>query len=611
MLNENPGQPMLEPAPEPTPQVNVGNNAAPDLGLPIKTPELDKKQPSFEFNKKKKGKIKVFLIIALVILVICGGGYFAYTKVYSPQSIFKKVITKATKNVNNLLTGVESNEYYSKAMTANSVVAKGTLDQDKGYTTDYELALDLDNEVAYMTTAFIEETKTLASLTTAYQDNYTFRFLEGYLDKPIRYNEEFSFSDITSGLSTGDLEGLSDNDVAKDMSVVIQKLSDIFVDALDDLKYENSSEEIEIGDEIVKVNKTSIVLNEENLQILLDAFVKGVTEDDELLKIAVEYANLYGLEIDKKDLIKQIEDFGEDADLSDIEEGTALNIYTDGLLKNFVKFEFVVEDETVFFYSDYEDITTYCAMSDEVDSGYALVIDNTEDESTYALSVEGKDYVTGTVKEFDLENNNIDLTFKLNSDNVGIAGSGSIKMNESDITLVINIEQYLDINLDLKKVSDNKYNVTFEGNIFGETYNVTGTIEIGAKVTKKTVTDYYETTAITEVMQGTIADSIMANIAGTEFETEVKTLAGWTDLKTYIITELQDRLYLDQEVIIEDKNYEEVYDENHHSIFDAAQCDNVYDDGYGNWYNYDNDGTYEYVGKGEMIDSICQYNNSY
>ncbi len=614
MLNENQGPNGLEPAPDPTPTID-NNGSAPDLGLPIKTPVLDKEQPSFEFNKKKKGKIKLILIIVLVLLVIGGGGYFTYSRLYNPKNIFKKVITNATESATNLLSGIKSNEIYDKTTSLNTISLKGTLDEDKGYTTTQEIAFDMDNNVSISTTTYQEGEKILGKLIEANQDNYLYRFLDGNLDKPIRYEGESSSGGLTNGLEYTTVEDFLKRDSVDDATKVIQKLSDIFVSTLEDLKYEKSSEKTEIGDDTVSVNKISIQLNEENLQIMLDAFAKKTTEDDELLDVAVAYSELIGLNLTKKELIDQIESFADNADLSDIEDGSEINVYTEGVLNKFVKFEVVVEDETIFYYADYKDIETYWIADYQGEENFVLTIDNTEDDSTFAINVMGKEVVTGTIKEFDLEKELVDITFKFNIDDLGASGTGSIKMTSTTINVSLNVgvgEEEIAFTFALKEEGNNKYSINLEGSYLDESINLDATIELGAKVNKLAINGYYEPAEITDVMQSTIIDNFMANIVGTAFETELNSnaSAGFQDLKTYLLNGLQDKLYLN-ETIIEDKNYEEVYDENHHSIFDAAQCDNVYDDGYGNWYNYDNDGTYEYVGKGEMIDSICQYNNSY
>ncbi len=598
-----PTVPPFEATPETVAPVEPMASATPDLGLQPTAPGLSSSadQPSFNFQKKK-GKTGLIIGICAVLLVIAGAVIF-YLISTSPKAIFKSVVNSFYQDFSSSISDTEENEFDINFLE-DSILAKGNLaitsdmaelSMINDYMIDYTLGLDVKNEKMEAGISITESEKELINFLMNFKENAIYASLGTVFDKVINL-DNISLEEIADieDLKTY-FEGTKTLSLTTDdIDYIVETMKDLINKSFDDVKFEKSSENTEIGDITVKARKLSLVLDESNTKIIGDTVLKGMIADDKLLE---KIAMISGQ--DAADLKSLLEDALDEIDYDEFDDSSVLAIYTKGLTNKVIKISVLQDDEEMAYYSNYKDLTTIW-----IDNGMVIItLDETNDKGELVVTYNKKKVLTATINEFEGNVVDVDYTLFMDEDKI----TGSIKSSYKDSTwkgsMTANLSSdtnfKIAIDYEMIKKSATKYDIVFNLAISGDvqlSIKNTANLKTGVDIATLPITNVVNYSALTEADMTTMLTNLETALEGTALYSMLEAYSYGMSQSLLPSGGTTPTLNNDKSVWNVDDDY----------VTDATQCNSVYTDGTF-YYNFDNDGEYTYAGTGMMVDGYCVF----
>lgn len=417
-----------------------------------------------ELMKEKRGGLKktILIIIGIVIILLIALGVNYLKGLSNPRTLFKNVNNTLFNETLNVLDNVPSNL---------NGMNEGTIK----FNTNIEDYSFLNSEVIDYTFGLDASQKRLISSIKLNEDNKEIFNIEGNVynnNVYINLNDLFSKNILIDDDTIKDNLGISINDIFEeindvyneeyinDYKYIVNSFKNLTNTVIDKINYSKEKETLNINEDNVKVNKIIINFDKENIDLIINTYVDGILNDNELIKRLVKL-----LDIEKEELIDNLNEL-KDYDDSDIDGSSKLVVYTKGLLNEFVKVELVEGAEELISYVTYNDykLLRYNDIEIEINN-QKLVIKN-----------DNEIIIKGSVNS--LEKDNIDISFETLNSNT--KGNVVYQNKNEDIKIKINLENTEENNkitfdIDIKETDNNEYkiNVNVSTSFEDKTFNVT------------------------------------------------------------------------------------------------------------------------------------------
>lgn len=264
-------------------------------------------------NKKTTTDKKLALITIFLIIVIALAGIFMYFA-NNPKTIFIKAIDKTFNALEKMAVKEEKTQgtikiNYNQQTNDKKQVALNNLDIKLDYKSDTKQGLlDSNINIKY-------KKEPLLNAKIYKQDNKTYLYSEDILNKYIEMNN----NPISN----------------KDISIIIKSLKKATIKSLEIEKITGSKRKVQIGEETIKTYKSSLVLNKDNIDTILNTINDTLKEDKQFINTLTKI-NKKTKEETKNELTQQINKIKENLKQSD---NITINIYTKGAGWQFVKLE--------------------------------------------------------------------------------------------------------------------------------------------------------------------------------------------------------------------------------------------------------------------------------
>ena len=259
-----------------------------------------------EVSYTKKSNNLVFIILIVLLLGIIGGGYYYVSR---PQVIFNLFLNKVYKEVNSevpnykqvktnldLNVNVEMSDEY-----------KDITDIINNFKISSMFNLDLENKKFAMGLSADYNNKLLASADMYYEKDKAYIDLNNLFNKLIEVDVDEENEEI--------------NITEEDVKVVISSIFNATKKSVEVAEYSN--EKIELNGS--NVNKSTLIINENNKTVVLDAFVEYLISDNEFITVISKLS-----EMSIEDVITQISSLKEEIHF---DEEIHFSIYTNEFLK--------------------------------------------------------------------------------------------------------------------------------------------------------------------------------------------------------------------------------------------------------------------------------------
>lgn len=437
-VEESKVEEIKEPVVEETPQMNVMNN--------IEQTHVDFSEP------KVKKKSKAPLVVALLVLLIAIGslGYFViYPMIQSkfmsnPKNVFEATIKENAKNVNAVIENVPiTNVLYDINVKLNSNVE--TLSPYAGYTYGIRAGVDVNAKAMEASLYLKDKDNNDYYINTYLKDGKDYYKLSTS-DQLLDMGSTMSEAEITD--SFAQIEAmLSEINVSnEDMQYLVTKVSDLFIESIDEKKLSQEKSTITLNSAKVDVEKNTYIIDKDNYKRTIKFILEGIEKDEKAKKIVTEYI---GTEI--SEVIKELDS----TDMSNIPT-IKISIYTAGKKKDVVGYNIVADDKEVLYY--YFD-----------DKGFEFKInDVTLSEGVEVTAETNIDLRVTGVKD----GNKTNVSIKVSDEEVASLVVNKWDEKGIDLTYVINVGEDQKINGALKVSTD-------KGNDYTKT-NIVFSIETGA-----------------------------------------------------------------------------------------------------------------------------------
>ena len=372
-----------------------------------------------ELKDKKDKKLLLGIIIAVVLVLIALGGWLImYNR---PQKIFKKAIENGfdylIENVkkNNKYNVISGNSSISYELSSDDNTVKSLIESFNGITIDYNYAFDYKNKLMNIEVNSNYNSEKLINMSAYFENGKSYILLKDIYEKYIvsdidNYQEIFNF-----------------NENNKDIEVILNSLKKALNKSIKNEDFIKTNETIKVNDEDVKVKSNSLILTNENFNRIAKSMLTQLKNDKNFINAVNKLSNDDTIDI-KADLDSALENLGE-VDSND-DSMVKFTIYTKGMLKEFVGFNFEVKDETVSLFS---------------------IIKTGENTYSFMSKEDNKVAFSGTIKSDINENSkggNANVELLLNVPNTIVAkinSKSTVKYNETfnkpNVTNSVNIEQ--------------------------------------------------------------------------------------------------------------------------------------------------------------------------
>lgn len=414
-------------------------------------------------EEKKSGKKKILLIILsilIILLVALGVNYLI--NLNSPRTLFKKVSNTIFGETLNVLDSIPAslNGMNEGTLKFNTNIEDYSFLNSE--VIDYTFGLDVSQKRLLSSIKLTEDNKELFNIEGNVYNNNIYLNLNNLFSKNILIDEEVIKDNL--GISINDIFN-EINDVyseenINDYKYIVNSFKNLTNAVIDKINYSKEKETLNINGDNIKVNKIIINFDKENTDLIINTYVDGILNDNELIKKLLKV-----FDVEKEELIDNLKEI-KDYDNSDIDGTSKLVVYTKGLVNEIVKVELTEDTEELISYVNYNDYKLLRSDNIEIEINNQKLVIKKDNEII----------INGEINS--LEKDNIDINFEVLESNT----KGNIvyqKQNEN-IKVKINLDNTkennkITLDIDIKKTGDNEYkiNVNTLINLENKTFNVT------------------------------------------------------------------------------------------------------------------------------------------
>lgn len=300
---------------------------------------------------KKKNKLIPVLIILIFLCAIGGIGYFVVypyvMKTYfsDPKNVYETTIKNAFKGINTTATDL----VHSKAIYE----IEGTLDSNVEYLKDYSgytyglnvgidptkkniqsglYIKDNNQNIEYSYYSYLKDNKYY----DRYSNNRNYLYLGEGANK--------SINSLAAMLNDESLFNTTSNLNDEDVNYVINKVSSLLVESIDEDKLSQEDAAINLNGETLKVTDNKYVMDHETIKKMFNHVRDGLINDDKTLDILSKMT-----EISKEDIKNTLKDIDENQ-IESPEYVLTTSIYTYGNKNEIIGFAFHDQEEKCNFY---------------------------------------------------------------------------------------------------------------------------------------------------------------------------------------------------------------------------------------------------------------------
>lgn len=411
------------------------------LTLNTEVNNVNEEQP----KEKKKNKFVLPLIIVLIVIAGIVALYFLLFN--NPKKVFDKTVSSGFDYLYNSLDNatkydvISGTSSLSYELTSSDQSMQSVFNMFNGIVINYDYAVDYKNKLMNIDFKSTYNNEKLLDLYLYGENSKGYIFLKDvydkYLSTPIEgYEEMFN---TTKNLG--------------EVKTILSSVEKALSKSLTNDDFVKGEETVKIDGKDVKVNKDSLVLTNSNFNRITKSILRTLKDDADFISAVNKLSD-----DENVDTKAELEDALANMNDVDPEDKTVItiSIYTKGVLKEFVGFNFEVKDEEVISVSMLK-----------------------SNENTYAIVAkqDNKEVFTGSIK--------LDVTEN--------STGGS-----SNCELAINIPEMLSIKLNMKSTTN--YNATFTKP------NVTNSVDANM------LTDVETNTIMTNLMSNPGLAKLITNI---------------------------------------------------------------------------------------------------
>lgn len=309
-----------------------------------------------DFQIKKKGNKKPFIISGILVILLAVGLYFGYKMYFNPKNIFKKSIDNGYKEIENFIDELSSNakldnknikainlkQDLSVNLKVNDMLSsdenvQSIISEINKMKLEMEVGYDLSNIKTAMTLGALYDNKSLINLGAYVNESSMYIELKDLFDKYIEIPMEDTYKEY---LNNSNIKFDED-----DLKYVLKASKDAFKDNLDSKTVKTSKKTIKINGKKLSTTKVSYGLSEKSANELAKNILEKLVKDDKFLKALASISDQ-----DKNDLKDSFEEAIEEIkenlnnDLETKEE-VFINFYVTGVTKKVVGYELMVKDQ--------------------------------------------------------------------------------------------------------------------------------------------------------------------------------------------------------------------------------------------------------------------------
>ncbi len=539
-----------------------------------------------DFKNIKSNKLIIFIIILIILLIISGVIlFFVLNKSKDPKSIFIESIAEVKKQFNSFTETFddEVDTVNNDKIILNNDVTFDTNTNDLAMLKDLKLnflyELDYQNKYFNMATILGDNDKQIADLIIYLSNNALFFESENLFSKVVKI-QDANFDELLQD----DDENLKEN--TEDIKYLVNNLLDFTADSLVEDNFIQEKETITINNENIDVTSNIYNINQEIANTMKKSIIEKILNDEKFIEILTKYSEMTVEKV--KDMLNEEKNkdfaFISDNTYLSIGKSEASMIYSG--VGSYCALS-SLKKEIGTFTSDDVDCENKTSFTEEeiskmVNLGNAKVVKLSYTNKINELIVESNGYIftlqsDGTFKEEKQINDELNITFKIytkGNDFIGldvsddnsnitytdykdvidfvIKDEGNDKIiikNENDITnitfndndmvykatfnngttkelsLNINDELNINVNIQTEKISDNEQNIktNIELNSASDIemdlkINIDSTIYTNKDIEIKKTNSYIELDELTENDIQEIMENLYKNAEGTFLE---------------------------------------------------------------------------------------------
>ena len=294
---------------------------------------------------KKKNKGLIIGIILAVLLALGLLGYFVIlpfvVKTYfsNPKNVYEGTIRTVLKNVSNTASDVvKSKAIYDVQLSLDTNVE--TLKLFSGYTYSANLGIDPENKALQYGYLIKDEATVGHSYYNYFKNGNNYIRYSTYRD--LIYTGAVGLDQpALLSLTYQDIFDAASNAKAEDVEYLINKITDLVVNGIDENKLIKEDASITVDGEVLKVINNKYEFNKETVKYMQDSIINGLANDDKALEILAKINKTNKDEI-KKSLTEETKS-EDDEDTIDLDTDTEnddyafyTNIYTYGFKNEIV-----------------------------------------------------------------------------------------------------------------------------------------------------------------------------------------------------------------------------------------------------------------------------------
>ncbi len=381
-------------------------------------------------QKKKGNKGPILCLIILVFLFALGYfGYNEYKKfTKDPTDAFKAVIENAYKNFSEGLKPYKTTNKSEFNLLKDSVVISGGLSFKSAEMPDLEkekinilLGLDYDKKLAQLGVDLSRDKEKLIDAEAYFKNDNMYMksstlFDNVYSQEGYKFDEAFDLSSLEDVMNNKTID-------VDDIDFIVRGLKDVLIASLDKNSMTNTKETITISGESIEVNKIAYKLDKESCKKLFISIASKMSEDDDLIK---KISSLIG---QSESAIEDALDEAKSEEYYDNMEGFdngEFVIYTKGINYELVKFEFVLDENSITgLFKDKES-----SFSFEMDSdSYELIICEKNPGYEIEFKEGNTSFLNLNIKEW--KKDLIDIDYGIKYADVNLDGRVKLKVDSS------------------------------------------------------------------------------------------------------------------------------------------------------------------------------------
>lgn len=469
-----------------------------------------------ERTKKDSKKIIVPIVVILIFLVAL---FAIYNFVFcNSKSIFLRAINSEYQKLDDKLNKITNSDLNTMAKNK-AIKANYTFDIDINADdivagTNYEGLIDEINKLNFeMNTGVDNKNKKFSyNIKANYeQDNLINAFAYGQKEKI--YIELKDLFDKYIEVPVKEYDTIFESsENLEDSKYIVKTVKDSFLNNLNEKEFIKTSTKTDINGKNKAVKKITYSLNEKKSLILIKDILTELKENDKFIE---KYANISNASKGKvkKDINQAIKKIKSDIKTAtDNEKTIEMSVYTEGLLNKVVKYEIRLlddEEKTALTYSDYKDIITIKAYSD--DNVFTSKTVKTS-KNTYKTKINMDDFKIVVNSKITKERNSHKFTMT-QKDNSDIEVTGEFVTTSKEIEKKKKYNGNLKFNLSIK-LDDKKISIDMNGkSVYKVVNNIKIPNDVDNSISYNKLSDNDYTTIMTNLNKNEKLVELISNIS--------------------------------------------------------------------------------------------------